>query len=686
MMKKKKPFSWRKTILIIFGCMVAAAISAISFVLIVTSDARLDISRLTGSNIQQVEVVSDSGETITTTSTVISEAINENTKNAFIAVEDKRFKEHNGVDFKRIGGALIANIKSGKKSQGASTITQQLVKNTHLSTEKSISRKLKEIKLALEVERVMTKDEIIKAYLDKIYFGNGCIGIEEAANYYFDKSATDLTVAESALLAGLAKAPSSLEPKNHKDKALERKDLVLRLMHNQKLISDDEYETATVQELSFAYKKAKKDLYEDYVEAAKNEACSILNISREELQSTGFKIETFAQEKAFNSLKNNVLLVDGESVGSIVVDSKTGAVKAYYSTGNFNFITGKRQPGSAIKPILVYGPALEEKVVTPESFVLDSKTNFDGYEPKNAGNVYSGWISTRKALSNSKNIPAVKLLQICGIEKAKNYASKAGISFDETDTDLALALGGMTEGTTIIQLAGAYTIFPTGNYNKCCFVKRIIGLNGNVLYEHNPQNKKVFGDDTAYLVYDMMKDCAKTGTAKRLADLPFEVASKTGTVGTENGNTDCYNVSVTSSDIFVVAVTSGSNETIKANGSTTPTITAKKIMKEYYNSNPPSSAIKPKSVVEVKLDSRALEQNKLCLASEETKQYAINKLFSKNNMPTKKYQEFLTSEKVTGTSSKTTYYSIVGKNVAIPLKQRQNTDDLSAVIEQILGL
>ena len=475
MEKRKKPFSWRKAVLIAFGCVLAAIISILSFVLIVTSDARLDMSKLTGTKTAAVSVFSQSGTKINEDSSLVAVNVNENTKNAFIAVEDKRFYEHSGIDFRRIGGALVANLKSGKKSQGASTITQQLIKNTHLSGEKSIARKLKEMKLALELERAADKETIIKAYLDKIYFGNGCIGIEEAAEYYFGKSATELSIAESALLAGLAKAPSSLEPKNHLEKAKDRQQLVLKLMLNQKLISENDYESAINEKLNFVFKKEDKQLFEDYLEAAKSEACEILKISREELESSEFAIETFADDNAFDLLAKNIKTNSNESIGAVIVDSQSGGIKAFYSLGNFDFASVKRQPGSAIKPILVYAPALQENIVTPESFVLDEKTNFAGYKPKNANNTYSGWISVRDSLAKSKNIPAVKLFEMCGANKAKSYAQKAGIYFSENDDGLALALGGMTEGTTLVELAGAYTLFPSGESKKPSFVKRIVG-------------------------------------------------------------------------------------------------------------------------------------------------------------------------------------------------------------------
>ena len=458
-------------------------------------------------------------------------------------------------------------------------------------------------------------------------------------------------------------------------------------MLNQKLITEEEYEKAMEEKLNFVFKKDNKQLFEDYTEIAKNEACEILNITREELESSGFIIETFAQDSAFDSLAKYVKSNGNESVGAVVVDSATGGVKAFCSAGTFDFATGKRQPGSAIKPILVYAPALQENIVSPDSFVLDEKTNFSGYMPKNANNTYSGWISVRDSLVKSKNIPAVKLFEMCGIEKAKSYAKKAGIDFGEKDDGLALALGGMTNGTSLIELAGAYTMFPSGEYKKPCFVKRIVGLGGNVLYEHKTESINVFDEDVAYLVYDMMKDCAKKGTAKKLSNLPFEVASKTGTVGNESGNTDCYNISITSGDVFAVAFSSaGHDKPLAANGSTTPTETAKNIMISYYGKNYPEKAKIPESVAEIALDSRALEQNKIMLVANGNERYGVKKLFRKSNVPKEIYLSENLGEKQENEQEKI-YYSIVGKSKhVVPIKQQQNTNDLSSVIQQILGL
>lgn len=650
--RAKKAFPWKKVILISLAVLLAIGISAISFFLIVTADARLDLNKLTGSPSPLVILSSDKVEIDSSTTTKINGEIPEHTKNAFIAIEDKRFLSHHGIDIKRIGGAAIANLRSGSKSQGASTITQQLVKNTHLSSEKTFTRKLKEMKIALQTEKKLSKDEIIRAYLDNIYFGNGCIGIESAARFYFDKHTNDLTIAESALLAGLVKAPSNTEPKNHLEKALERRNLVLLQMKEQNLITEEEYNLAIEEKPKLVFNGENKELYKNYLKAAKLEAANILKLNQDELEESALIIETYADQKTQTALQDQSLSnnfrpkQNGKqigSLGSVVLDPVSGGVKGFYSVGSYDFLTGKRQPASTIKPLLVYAPALEEAKITPESFVLDNPTNFNGYAPKNAGNAYLGWINAKTALSKSKNIPAVKILDMVGVEKAKEYVSRLGINFDDSDQSLALALGGMTKGTTILELAGAYSAFPSGQVKSPTFIKSIKTKDGKVLYQHNAEPKKVFSEATGYLITDMLKETAKTGTAKKLADLPFEVAAKTGTIGIENANTDCYNIAFTTNDIIVTLLTRGDEDISFSGhitGATLPTAFAKQVFNTIYKNNPPKDFAMPQTVASYNLDTRALENYELKLAEPQTQDRFIKPaLFDITNHPTEYYKQ-----------------------------------------------
>ncbi len=653
MEKQKKLFSWKKFGLIVLALVISFGISALSFVLIVTADARLDIEKLTGAPSPLIILSSSKQEISSSTYSKMLGEINDHTKNAFIAIEDKRFLSHNGIDIKRIGGAIFANIKSMKKSQGASTITQQLVKNTHLSRDKTLKRKLREIKIALQVEKKLSKDEIMNSYLNNIYFGNGCLGIEAASQFYFGKMAKDLNLPESALLAGLVKAPSATEPVNHFEKAIKRRNLVLKLMLEQNLIDNNQYNDSINYHHDFVLNKSNNT--KALVQAIKEEAKNLLNIDLDSLEKSSLVIETYADLEAQHlledTIKNNNYTTDqnASSLGSIIVDSKNGGIIAYCSSGEFDFINSKRQPASTIKPILVYAPAIEEGLINPESFILDDKTNFNGYQPQNAGNMYSGWITIRESLAKSKNIPAVKILDMLGIEKSKSYAKKMDLPLENNDNNLAIALGGLTNGFTLKSIAGAYTTLNDGFFKGAHFIKSIKTADGTLLYERNLKYKKVFSEDTSYLVTNMLQDCASLGTGKKLNSLPFEIATKTGTVGNKEYNTDCYNIAYTSEHIFATLVTKGDSKTnfdTSVNGSTMPTNFNKVILEKFYDKNYPDDFCVPDSVVKLDLDIRATENYELKLADPSTEQrYRKTALFSVRNKPYEYFNELDKSTK-----------------------------------------
>ena len=679
----------------------AVGVSAVSFVLIVTADARLDLNKLKGSPSPLV-VLSNSKNVISkSTLSTQNSTLAEHTKNAFIAVEDKRFYSHNGIDYKRIAGAVVADLKTKSKAQGASTITQQLVKNTHLSSEKTIERKLKEMKIAMQLEKKMSKDEILTTYLDKIYFGNGCIGIEAASNFYFNKSASSLDLAESALLAGLVKAPSATEPKAHYEKAIERRNLVLKLMKQQSLITDDQFENAVNSKPNLVFKTGQQKSFELYTKMAKDEAAQILGIDLDTLEKSAFVIETFLDENVqgivLEQARNGNFLPSGTngpvgSLASIAIDNKTGAVRAFYSVGSFDFKSGKRQPASCLKPILVYAPAIEDKKISPQSFLLDAKTNFGDYSPSNAGGQYSGWISAETALAKSKNIPAIKLLEIEGVERAKSFATKAGIEFEEADNSLALALGGMTNGVTLCQLAGAYTTFENGVFKQPSFVKSIKNQNGQTLYLHSPQTTRVFDTKTAYLTTTMLQKAVENGTSKDLGGLGFEVAAKTGTVGTKTGNTDCFSVAYTSDLVLGTMITSGGEEFAQnINGATVPTRFNRAVLGRVYSTSKPNDFDVPAGIEEVKLDSRALVQNKLMLLDENSDQkFAVLALFDTNNKPT---EVFLPSDVATENQKNehktggTKWISLVDfQKYKLPSKNSQQSPDLNSILDELFGI
>ena len=470
---------------------------------------------------------------------------------AVVDVEDARFYEHPGVDVRRIAGALLADLRAGGPVQGASTLTQQLIKLTHLTAEKTVVRKVKEAVLALQAEQHFSKDEILTVYLNYIYFGNGTYGAEAASRGYFGKSAKDLTVSEAAVLAGIICAPGEYAPHLDRQAATERRNLVLRRMKEMGDLDGEQYETL-IREPIELHMPEEARAWGWYVDAATREAGEKLGRSGQELALGGYRIET-AMEPHIQRLCQRVLADesffpanagDGTRVqGALVVlNAKTGLAAALVggresTTQGFNrAIRAKRQPGSALKPFLVYAPAVELRGYTPETPVLDAPLDLQGYAPGNANGAYAGWVTLREALSRSLNTPAVRLMDEIGVETCKCYAEGAGIIFDEADRSLALALGGMTYGVSPMELAGAYTALAAGGTAHApSTIKSIRDRKGEVLYRADTDGKRVFSEKTAFLVTDMLCSAVKNGTAQSLAGLGIPLAAKTGTVAYRGG-------------------------------------------------------------------------------------------------------------------------------------------------------
>lgn len=544
---------------------------------------------------------------------------------SFISIEDKNFYNHNGINKKRMIKAFISNIKSMEAKEGASTISQQLVKNAYLTSDKTLNRKIKEILITLKMEKQFSKEEILETYLNVIYFGNNSYGIEQASKNYFNKQAKDLSLTESALLAGMIKSPKLYSPIYNLENCEKRRNLVLKEMLKDNKISKEEYEKS-IAEPVFLCTNALTKNKAFYEQATLEEASQILNISEKELASNGYKIFTYFTPNDQYILKNAINNENyyhknkygniADSCG-IILDNKTSGVTAFAGKSIYDIVNMVRSPGSSIKPILVYAPALENGIISPETPILDEETNFNGYTPHNVGNKYYGWISARKTIEKSLNVPAVKIMQYTGLEKCKNFAKKAGISFEKDDNNYALALGGFTKGLTVKLLVNSYTPFANnGKYNEAHFVRKICDKNGKLIYEHKPENKQIMSEETAYLLTDMLKSSTKTGTSSRLKDLPFDIAGKTGTVGLKgtNLNSDIWSIAYTSSKTCGVWFGNSTNEKEFIlegcnNGGTYPTSLIKEVFENLSKTNNFEKFIKPDNVEEIEIDSIELENN-----------------------------------------------------------------------------
>ncbi|APC65585.1 hypothetical protein AAV35_006265 [Salimicrobium jeotgali] len=481
--------------------------------------------------------------------------------NSVLATEDVRFFEHSGIDLQRILAAIWANITQGFGSEGASTITQQVIKQSLLTSDKTLERKVQEQYLALKLDREYEKERIFEMYVNKIYFGQGAYGVAEAAKTYFNKSdLSELTLAESALLAGLPQRPSGYDPYENPELAKDRMSTVLHLMVSHGKISEEEAEKARQTDISsmLAERTEKTKKFQAFVDQVQKEVESKMedvNIFKD-----GLKIYTTLNPEA-QQLTQEAMNGEGpvswptESLQSSVsvVDTQTGAIRAIgggrnYVSGGLNFATDDpRQAGSTMKPIAAYGPVIEHEKWSTYHQLKDEETDFNGYSPSNFDDEHRGWMSIREALAQSINIPAVKALDAVGPSRASDFANKLGISFGEGPMELGDALG--TQEVTPIQMSGAYAAFGNeGVYNEPYTVRKVeTPDNGTV--DLTPEPVSAMKDYTAYMVTSMLKTAVEsgTGTAAKVPGLPM--AGKTGTTNKEvdawfNGYTTDYSISV----------------------------------------------------------------------------------------------------------------------------------------------
>ena len=582
------------------------------------------------------------------------EELSEHTKQAFISIEDKDFYKHKGINKKRILKATLNNLKSFSFKEGASTITQQLIKNTHLSSEKTIDRKLKEIALAQKLEKNLGKDEILESYLNIIFFGNNCYGIENASQYYFGKSASDLDIAESCTLAGIIKSPTRYSPISNHQNCLERRNLVISEMEKDGHITEEEKLVAIKTPLTLHITPhATQNRLNSYSQASLDEASKLLSLPAKQIALAEYKIHTYYDDKKSQDLATALSQnkIDGIDNAGIVIDNKSHGIVAYHANSNLKFYDIKRQPASCIKPLLVYGPALNENVISPQTQILDEKIKIGNYEPENVNKSFGGYMSVTDAVKNSVNIPAIKTLSYIGIDTGKAYAEKLDIDFDEKDDSYALALGGMTYGVTLHNLAGAYTVFANnGNYSAPTFIEYITDKNGRIVYLHRPQEKMIFREDSAYLMTNILQESAKSGTARKLSDISnTEIASKTGTAGRKAGNTDAYNISVTPEETIGVWFGSLDNSPAKIAGGNQPT----SVVKEYVSKQEfeKKEFDIPSSITTAKIDSMTKEaEHRIVIASPHSPDRFTEKaLFSRFNMPTEVSSNFSEEPKITAT-------------------------------------
>lgn len=570
---------------------------------------------------------------------------------AFISAEDARFFEHEGVDVIRIAGAIVADIKAGSYVQGASTISQQLIKLSHLTSEKTISRKAEEAALAYEMERQYSKEDILEMYLNYVYFGGGYYGIEAAAEGYFGVHASDLTLDQSAMLAGILKSPSGYAPHINYAASINRRNNILRLMRDYGYITDDEKKQASAGRPTILHDK-REEYSGYYTDAVTKSAAALMGITVDELIRGGYSIysamDSDIQHYCEEMFKNGELFPAEDSEAAIVVlEPSTGMVVAMvggrsYTGGiSFNRATDiRRQPGSVIKPVIAYAPAFEYLNYTAADMILDEETTFADYTPSNYGNKYYGWVTVREAVTKSLNVPAVKTLSEVGVGRAKDFAKRCGIEFDDTDDSLALALGGFTYGVSPLQIAGAYSCFASGGiYNTPTLIKKITDRNGLTVYEYRQDSRRVMSEANAYILTSMLKSVVTEGTGHRLNTLDIPIAGKTGTVGLANGNRDAWMAGYTPEYTAVVWQGYDSDRLgllpSSATGGTYPALMLYELFNHIYPDGRSGDFEKPESVKQYSIDAKTLKkQHKVVLANAMTPQSSrVTEYFTEETAP-----------------------------------------------------
>lgn len=482
--------------------------------------------------------------------------ISSNVPAAVISTEDRNFYHEHGFSVKGLGRAgflLLKNklLRRDYISGGGSTLTQQLVKNAFLTQQQTFSRKSKEIFIAIEVENQYSKKQILTMYLNNAYFGNGVWGVQDAAKRYFDCNASELTVPEAATLAGMLTSPGIYDPVTHPTATKQRRNLVLQLMvENHKLSQSaaDQYKKTPLT-VTNGYVASDTYHYPYYFDAVISEAISKYHLSEKEIMNNGYKIYTTLDQEQQTSMQetyaNDDNFPDNSSDGtkvqsaSVAMNPKTGGVTAIVGGRGKHVFRGfnrgtqmRRQPGSTIKPLVVYAPALEHGYFY-DSTLQDKKQSYgtNNYTPKNYDDTYAGSVPMYKAVYESLNAPAVWLLNKIGVNTGYKMAQKFGLPVEKSDKNLALALGGMTKGVSPEQIARAYSTFANdGKMPETHYITKIKDASGKtIVTAKQTKAKKVVSANTAKNMTSMLIGVFEHGTGQSAKPTGYTLAGKTGT-------------------------------------------------------------------------------------------------------------------------------------------------------------
>ena len=562
------------------------------------------------------------------------EELGDNTINAFVSIEDKRFFTHNGVDTKRVIKAMLKNLVTFSFKEGASTISQQLVKNTLLTNEKTLLRKIKEINLARRLEKAYSKKEILAMYLSAIYFGDGMNGIKNAAYHYFGKTPNELSVEEAATLAGMIKAPNTYSPIGNPEKTTTRRNIVLKTMTDNGYIDENYYSELKYKPINLNVQNLQSG--NAYLSLAEEEAEKILNkLGTEDLSE--YRVYTYFKPKLCDFVSEAK-----EKYANCHIVLESGGRIVYVDQSHSGLISKRTNVASLIKPVLVYAPALEENIITPATVVSDKRKDYGGYSPSNYKNLYYGNVSIRTAISKSINTVAIEVFNSLGTKKAQKYAEKLGLTLGEND-GLAVALGASENGITPLEIAISYSVFQNeGRTSSFSTIDKITDSRGRIIYKYEQSGRKVFSEETAYIITSMLEETAKNGTAKALAKLPITLYAKTGTNGNDKQNFDSFSIAFDKNYIALSYLSSTNETPLPANvgGGTIPIRDLVSIFSIIETEDSPIQ--KPESVDKYRIDGYVAENDgKILLANENTpKKYVIEEYFDVSKAPTEYSEAF----------------------------------------------
>ena len=544
-----------------------------------------------------------------------------NLKNAFVAIEDQRFFTHSGVDIKRTTSATLNYILRGDSTYGGSTITQQLVKNITLDNERTKTRKIREMLRALVLETKLSKEQILEMYLNTIYLSQGANGVEAAANIYFSKNVSELTLAECACIAGITQYPSKYDPITQPEANKQKRELVLDKMLELEYISKAEYDEAMNEEIKINQGKAGTIKIQSYfldhlfeeIQADLVEKGYTPEFAANMIYNGGLKIYSTIDPNIQQTMEDyfesdeKFPKVGGEikpQAAMVISDPNTGEIKGIVggrgakdrNRGLNRATQSKRQPGSSIKPIAVYAPALDMGLITESTLVEDSPLKIGNWTPVNSNREFRDYVSVKSAIASSYNIPAVRVLEELTLNKSFDYM-RGKLHMDSlTDTDshnYSVALGGLSNGVTVMEMNTAYSALANGGeYIEPHLYTKVYDVEGKILLNNEISRERAFSKSTSYLMSEMLKTVVDWGTAGGSKIPGMDTCGKTGT---SDNSKDKWFIGYT--PYYCASVWFGYDEPRTVSASTSPAVKIwKDIMTEIHADLPEKHFTKPSSV------------------------------------------------------------------------------------------